>query len=313
MTSTLLVIFIIGFYFVYSGRDYHSRHVTKEKNSKIQQKDNKNRTISKEYSAKIKSPLQINKEPKIIKAFDGTTVDGSINFDENGNVLIDKDLKNLFDYFMIATGELTPNQMRQKLIDYAAENLTEKQLQQLLKIYDKYQAYLASQDSLDARMSNELSQAQRLAILSQYRKDFLGEEFAQAFFADEEAYAEFVLNNKTPDNENSEQQNDWLEAQNRATAYQDTVIENQNYAQSPDISAQEIYQNRVQQYGSEAANRLKTLDQQRQQWQNTVDDYFSQRQLIDSNQNSINLEQLDANYSPQELKRLQALWRIEHE
>lgn len=309
----MLVIILFSLYFIYQDKKPHSLEISQVKQSELTEVSDSIRHKRISEPTQQQTELVSENKPQVIASYTGSDVDGAINLDSNGNVIIDTDLKNLFDYFMIATGELSLAQMRQSLLNFAEKNLTIKQMQQLLKIYDKYAAYLASQKSLDARLNENLTQLQQLDILSQYRNDFLGEEMARAFFAEDEDYARFVLENKQVDEENSEKQGKWLEAENRATAYQDTLIENRRYEQSSHLTADEIYANRVQSYGQEAAERLTELDNQRQHWQEMVTDYFDMRQLIENQQTTVNLNQYESQYSSAELKRLRALWRIEHE
>jgi lipase chaperone LimK len=305
----VLVIILFALYFIYKDKKPHSLDISLAMQSEaIDSISNKRISVQTQYQIELVSE----QKPQVIASYTGSDVDGAINLDSNGNVIIDTDLKNLFDYFMIATGELSLTQIRHRLLDFANENLNTNQLQQLMKIYDKYADYLASQKSLDERLNKDLSQLQQLAILSQYRNDFLGEEMARAFFAEDEDYAQFLLENKQVDEANSERQGKWLEAENRATAYQDTLIENRRYQQSSNLTADEIYTNRVQSYGQEAAQRLTELDTQRQQWQEMVSRYFDMRQLIENQQTTVNLNQYESQYSESEIKRLRALWRVKH-
>ena len=309
----MLVIILFSLYFIYQDKKPHSLEISQVKLSELTEVSDSIRHKRISEPTQQQTELVSENKSQVIASYTGSDVDGAINLDSNGNVIIDTDLKNLFDYFMIATGELSLAQMRQSLLNFAEKNLTIKQMQQLLKIYDKYAAYLASQKSLDARLNENLTQLQQLNILSQYRNDFLGEEMARAFFAEDEDYARFVLENKQVDEENSEKQGKWLEAENRATAYQDTLIENRRYEQSNHLTTDEIYANRVQSYGQEAAERLTELDNQRQHWQKLVTNYFDMRQLIENQQTTVNLNQYESQYSSAELKRLRALWRIEHD
>ncbi len=230
---------------------------TKKDTISLVQTQTSARTAAEPTIAITKKPRQASKvetqnKAKIIQSYANTSIDGKINIDANGQVIIDTDLKNLFDYFMIATGELSLAEIRQELIKYAQQHLTTAQMQQLLAIYDKYQNYLASQNELDARMSADLSQQQRLQILAQFRQDLLGSEMAEAFFAEDEGYAAFVLNKKHLNDQSNgqaiEQQSQWLEAENRATQFQDTVLENKRLAAS-NLSSEEIQQLRIEKYG----------------------------------------------------------------
>ncbi|MBL4659235.1 MAG: hypothetical protein JKY19_02685 [Alcanivoracaceae bacterium] len=249
-------------------------------------------------------------DPEQIKSYAGSKPDGAVNLDAYGTVLIDQDLRRLFDYFFTAIGELSLQQIRNQLQSFAQEQLTQQQIQQVLLLFDKYHAYLSSADQFAAQLSSGLSQAERMAILSEFRFDTLGAEMSKAFFIDEENYINFLLANKHRQNndEFSDQQTNWLLAENNATAYQDTVIENRIFNDSQSISETDIHTHRVNEYGADAADRLAQLDVQRQQWKNTVDEYFSQRQLIATNQGNYSLQQLHDQYTSPEVRRLNALW-----
>ncbi|HHL32495.1 MAG TPA: hypothetical protein ENJ41_07895, partial [Oceanospirillales bacterium] len=246
-----------------------------------------------------------------IRSYAGSDVDGKININIHGKIITDIDLKRLFDYFLTATGELSLEEISSQLTQYAAQRLTKEQLQQLLGLFDRYQSYLTEAQQLTVLNDNKVSLQEKIWVLSALRTDALGKEMAQGFFADEENYMKFTLNDKQIDDELSEEEIQWLAAENRATEFQDTLLQNQQFQQSQTISKSDIQAIRTEQYGADTANRLAELDHQRQQWQTVVDDYFEQRSLIASGQTNMTLQQLHENYSRSETKRLKALWNIE--
>ena len=247
-----------------------------------------------------------------VNTYQGTQPDGDINLDENGNVIIDKDLKRLFDYYLSAIGELPLDQMRKYLQQFAAQELNPDQLQQLLNHFDQYHSYLERADKYFQQFADDLNLQDKMKLLSDYRLDTLGMKMSNAFFADEQGYIEFVLTEKNTD-ELAQQQLNWLEAENQATEFQDVVLENRVFNNSENISPEEVHQYRIEEYGQEAADRLSQLDQHRAQWQSVVDGYFQQRQNYDNQQTNLSLEQINANYTTQELRRLEALWRIKQQ
>ena len=247
-----------------------------------------------------------------VKTYQGTQPDGAIHIDENGNVIIDKDLKRLFDYYLTAIGELPLDQMRKYLQKLAGEELNPAQLQQLLSYFDQYHNYLTKADLFSQSMGDNLSLQEKMQLLSEFRSDSLGLTMAKAFFADEQDYIEFVMTEKNSDDLEA-QQKDWLQAENQATEFQDVVIENREFNKAENINTTEVNQYRVEKYGLEAANRLSQLDQQRAQWQSVVDDYFQQRKYIENQQGVFSLDQLNSHYTTQEIRRLEALWRIENQ
>ena len=248
----------------------------------------------------------------IVKSYQGSQPDGAIHLDTNGNVIVDKDLKRLFDYYLSAIGELPLDQMRKYLQQFAGEQLNSIQLQQLLMYFDQYHNYLNKADIFTQNIDDDLSLLDKMNLLSEFRTDVLGIEMAESFFADEQEYIEFVMTEKNS-NEWTQQQQEWLHAENQATKFQDVVLENRVFNNSENIDSVEIYKYRVEKYGQETANRLSQLDQQRAQWQTVVDDYFLQRQQIENQQSSLSIEQLKSNYTTQEIRRLEALWRINHQ
>lgn len=242
-----------------------------------------------------------------VQSYQGTQPDGAVHLDEYGNVVVDKDLKRIFDYYLSAMGELSLDQMRQFLIEYAGAQLSPEQLKQLLDYFNQYYSYLNKADVFSQNLGEDLSLEDKMRLLSGFRNDVLGSEMANAFFADEQDYINFVLSDKK-DDDLPEQQLLWLQKENQATEFHDVVIENQQFNLSGSINSDELYQYRINEYGQDAADRLSQLDQKRAQWQDTVNHYFEQR-----NKGSVSLEQLNSNYTPQEIRRLEALWRIDND
>lgn len=246
-----------------------------------------------------------------INSFKGSHVDGIINIDDYGIVIVDHDLKRLFDYFFTATGELTLIQIKDQIKLFANNQLNSSQLYQLLNVFDQYSKYLNSYEKFAQMLSADLSQAQRLALISIFRKDILGYEMAHSFFAEEESYIQFVLSDKqTQDGEWTDQQHNWLVSENNATAYLDTIDENDHFIESETLSTTQVYDYRTEQYGRQAAQRLALLDIEREQWQQIVSDYNQQRQMIETNQSDFTLVQLHDQYSDQDRRRLNGLWRV---
>ena len=270
-------------------------------------------TITPSINNAIKSAVVSDGEtqnlPTIVHSYAGSNPDGAVNLDDNGLVIVDVDLRRLFNYFLSASGELNQSQILQQLSVFTTAHLNPKQKQQVLQLFDKYRLYLVAVDQFAASLDSGLSQLEVMSLLSEMRVELLGDDMAQAFFNDQEKYLEFVTSHKNTDNAGfSEQQAQWLNSENNATLYLDTVIENNQYLQSSSITQAEIYSQRVEKYGKPAAQRLLQLDSQRQRWQATVDDYFVQRQLLNTDINDVLM--LNSRYTIQDSRRLQALWRI---
>jgi lipase chaperone LimK len=278
-----------------------------ESNKSLQQPSGATEASNRTQPSINNNPVQSQQE---IRSYAGSKPDGKISINARGTIITDIDLKRLFDYFLTATGELSLDEITLQLSQYATGQLNGEQLQQLLGLFDRYQSYLTDAQQLSTLTGDDISLQEKMWMLSALRTDALGEEMAQAFFADEENYINFTLNDKQIDDELSEQEIQWLAAENRATEFQDTLLQNQQFQQQA-LTKNDIQAIRTEQYGRDAANRLAELDTQRAQWQAVVDGYFEQRQLIESAQVSTTLQQLHENYSNLESKRLNSLWNIE--
>jgi lipase chaperone LimK len=307
LTLLVTVFFVSAIY--YFQKDDEKNHPTKLTASSIEEPEETQETVVELKVGNINRELT--NPQNLVKTYDGSQPDGAIHLDANGKVIIDKDLKRLFDYYLSAIGELPLDQMRKYLQQFASEQLNPDQLQQLLDYFDQYHNYLNKADLFAESIGDDLSMQEKMKLLSEFRTESLGIEMAEAFFGSEQQYIEFVMTEKNSE-EWTAQQQQWLQAENQATEFQDVVLENQEFANTENLNSTEVYQYRVEEYGQEAADRLSQLDQQRAQWQTVVDSYFQQRQQIENQQGSISIEQLNSNYTPQDMRRLEALWRIDN-
>jgi lipase chaperone LimK len=304
---TTVLLFIAFYFFQNKNSQIVSSRITP---SPIQSQENRLEKIHKiEKSHAVLVNQNLIPPTNIVKSYQGSQPDGAIHLDVNGDVIMDKDLKRLFDYYLSAIGELPLDQMRKYLQQLAVQKLNAEQLQQLLEYFDKYQNYLTKADEFSQSIGDILSLQEKMKLLSEYRKNRLGIEMAKAFFADEQDYINFVMTDKNND-EMAEKKIDWLQAENKATEFQDVVIENREFSNAENINSTEIDQYRLEKYGQETAERLSQLDQQRAQWKTVVDEYFKKRKQVENQQGTFSLEQLNSNYTPQEIRRLEALWRI---
>lgn len=128
-----------------------------------------------------------------VRSLKGTQIHGDLPIDENGNLIIDKSAKQLFDYFLNLSGEVPRAeliaQMKQGIANYLAEPAQSQALELL-------QNYLDYQTALQAEINNGLYQVTpgnlddleaTYQTRSQLRSFHLGNEAASAFFGEEEA------------------------------------------------------------------------------------------------------------------------------
>lgn len=241
----------------------------------------------------------------------GSSPDGAVNITEYGDVQLDKDLHRLFDYYLSMTGEQPIEDIRSLMLNTASDILSFEQLAQLRNHFDRYIDYLKSaEDHADNNLemldlTDGLSQ---LEAISQLRRELLGDDMADAFFAEEESYAKHMMQMQLIGESDApeEQQIKWLNNEDQATAYQDVLIENQQFNDSQ-VNASERMEIRTAAYGEAVAQQLAQLDDSQQQWQTTVNHYIETRSRLQNNSPALN--QFEQNYTPTELKRLQAYYR----
>ncbi|MCX7554131.1 lipase secretion chaperone [Marinicella sp. S1101] len=239
---------------------------------------------------------------KALSSLYGSQPDGAVNLDANGQVIADDDLHRLFDYYLSAQGETSLQQIKHRLLTVSGDFLSLDQLEQVRDLFDAYVNYLSEADRLSSTLSPDLSLQDRLDAIHSHRIEVLGAELTDAFFADEHAYAMWVIQLDSGElNQLTKQQQHWLNQENNATAYQDVWLENQALSQAG-VSQQDRLILRSSNYGQEVALRLAELDQQQQQWQQTVSHYISQRTALQGDHNQI--AQLDQQYDDRTLLRL---------
>ncbi len=226
----------------------------------------------------------------------GTEVDGRLQVDANGNLLINDQLRHLFDYYLSANGEETPEQTQERVRQYLNQQLVDPARAQALAIFEHYLSYLQAVaeleqdfpvlDDLDALWAREEA-VQRL------RASLFDPAVHEAFFAGEEVYNRFTLERLainrnpalSPDQRAAE-----IEAlrENLPEALQQLLVPqlHQDLRQQTRVlteqngSAADIRDLRLSLVGPEATARLEALDQQRAVWQARVSDFNRERDAI---------------------------------
>ncbi|PSF14555.1 lipase secretion chaperone [Marinobacter shengliensis] len=133
----------------------------------------------------------------------GTDIDGVLQADDNGQLVVNLEVRDFFDYFLSTVGEVSPETAIGQIQQMARQHLPEPAAQQALALLDQYLAY--KQASLEV-MQTELDPARQhepayqlsalgnaLAQLKGLRQQTFAPDAHQAFFGMEEAYSEYTL------------------------------------------------------------------------------------------------------------------------
>jgi len=219
-------------------------------------------------------------------------VDGGVHFDANGRPRADRDLRRLFDYFLARTGERAPEQVRADLLAYLRDvlGLDAAAQAQLLAWYDVY----LDTGRAAAVLSRSGNLADDLARLHALHRERLGETLAQAWFGEEDDYADRTAQRLAIGHDDSllpaqreeklaqlDQSLDPAQRENlhASTDFQLAVAQSEQFS-ADHADVQTRHAERVALWGEDAARRLDALDQANQDWQRRLDDYSRRRDAV---------------------------------
>lgn len=133
----------------------------------------------------------------------GTDIDGNLAVDGQGNLILDLNVKDFFDYFLSAVGEVTPEQAIEQIQQQASLRVPPNAVEQAMGLLEDYLAYQQAMQSLMAEpIPPEKQQdygyyaevmARTFEQLKVLRRQFFSPEAADAFFALEETYSEYAV------------------------------------------------------------------------------------------------------------------------
>jgi lipase chaperone LimK len=230
-------------------------------------------------------------------SFRGTEVDGRFEVDASGNLIINEEVRHLFDYFLAAIGEEPLERTIERLRDYIDATLeapARGQAQALLDQYLDYKQQLAQLEQDLPQLATLDGLRSREAAVQALRARVFSAEAHQAFFAREEGFNRFSLERLAI------RQNSVLDDADRAAAIDQLraalpeelqvhvlpqlqqELRVQTKQLGPDATPEKIRQLRQQLVGAEATSRLEALDVQRQQWRQRLQSYVNEKQRLEA-------------------------------
>ncbi len=250
----------------------------------------------------------------------GAEIDGAVNLDGDGNVLIDLELRRLFDHVLSSAGELSIDAIRALLAERLKQLTTPRAAAQALEIFERYLRYLREAHSAGPRLEG-LALDARLEALRELRRSVLGEPMAEAFFGMEERYQAHTLAVRDLDpglapEERARREQALIEqlpAELRAPIleHQRTQADLQDAAAiaSAAVGADERYALRRERFGEAAAARMELLDRELATWQSRVQAYQQQRQQLGADDPAL-ARYLREHFSEPEQRRILSLEAI---
>lgn len=239
-------------------------------------------------------------------SFAGTQIDGRLQTDLSGNLIIDGNVRRVFDYFLAAIGEESVEASVTRLGRYIEEQLpqpAEGQALQVLSQYLDYKRQLLALEKSHAQRADIDAMRERLRAVHQLRAGIFSEQVHQAFFALDEAADSFTLErlairrDPTLDATAKGAAIDKLQGSlpaelldTLAPQLQTELHEQTQTLQANGATPSEIRQLRQQLAGNVATARLENLDRKRRDWQRRIENYREEKVRI---QNSRGLGEID--------------------
>lgn len=226
----------------------------------------------------------------------------SVTVDDQGRLIINRDLRNVFDYFLTTIGEEPVDTIIARIRAYLRNILKGKpaadQADQILTSYINYKRALLSlppSPAQENRKTMDLDAYQRqLDQTAQLRRQYLSAEVIQAFFGEEDAYDQYTLarlrlmQDAGLSQAARDQQIASLEQQLPASIQEHLkqarqlkgLQDIQESCSKRNCSASELHDERVAMVGAEATTRLEKLDQDTASWDARISSWLNQRASI---------------------------------
>lgn len=151
---------------------------------------------------RYRTPSSLGDKP-FASSLAGTHIDGSLQADSSGNLVVNLETRDFFDYFLNTVGEVSPERSLAEIERLARENLPPQAAEQALVLLDQYLTYkesalaLGSQNLDPSRQHDPQYQLQMLkgalTDLKQLRRNSFDANTRDAFFGLEEAYGDYTL------------------------------------------------------------------------------------------------------------------------
>lgn len=132
-----------------------------------------------------------------------TDIDGKLTVDENGNLIFALEVKDFFDYFLSAVGEVSLDEAIAQISHQAGLRLPSNAVEQVMTLLESYIAYqYAMQDTMNVPLLDEKKNdykyysevmASTFEEIKQLRRTYFSPEAADAFFAMEERFSEYSV------------------------------------------------------------------------------------------------------------------------
>jgi len=220
-----------------------------------------------------------------------------IRVDDSNRLMVNEQTKDCFEYFITQYGEKTIDQIKTDFLAYSKASYKEPVLSQLSDLWSRYVDYRGKLGDLQSPTADKDSAQYYQQIVNNtqsLRKKFFSDYEIQGLFGTQDIYDQYtldrmdVMNNKnlsaTEKAEKLKQlfnqlPEDWKENLQQISQLED-LRKLTSEIKARGGSAEELHQMRTNLVGAEATQRLETLDVQRSDWKNKVNQYLAERDTI---------------------------------
>ncbi|HET9240171.1 MAG TPA: lipase secretion chaperone [Oligoflexus sp.] len=264
-------------------------------------------------------------------SLEGTDVNGGIRVDDKGRIILHRDVRRLFDYYLSLRGRMDNESIRALLRQHLEASQPGTVVQEALALFDQYVALInAEAKYAEEWTERDLKASEQVASVLEerrnLRREYLGDALSEAFYQDQEQYEAFQLERmkiSTNPDLNEAEKKAALDAAESLLSPQQREIRKQTFAwldikqlarqpiESLDAEGADAIRQR---FGDNALDRLAAVEQERQSWEQKREDWLAEKARLSARPDLSEGEkkaQLEAygqsHLDPGELRRMQAL------
>jgi lipase chaperone LimK len=261
----------------------------------------------------------------------GTDVNGGLRVDNQGRIVLHRDLRRLFDYYLSLRGRMEAEAIRALLRQHLEAQHDAPVVIQAMELFDRYLGLIDAETKLteewtarDLNVSNQVEEI--LAERRHLRREQLGDAMAEAFYQDQEQYEAYQLERmkiSTNPQLTAEQKKAELEAAEAMLTPEQREIRRQTFAwldikshtrQSTaalDADAAEAIRQR---FGDEALDRLAIAEEEQKSWEQKRAAWLAEKSRLAARTDLTEAEKKDfllefgrSQLDPADLRRMLAL------
>ncbi|MCP5161170.1 MAG: hypothetical protein H6999_09975 [Hahellaceae bacterium] len=237
---------------------------------------------------------------------EGTEIDGVLEVDESGNLKVTLGVRDFFDYFLSAVGELSPEEAIQEIQNQLSRRLPPAaalQAMQLLNDYLEYQKHMASLMARQLIPSDQQNYGYYAQVMEEtfsevraLRRQYLSPAAVEAFFSLEETYSEYAVQTIKiqADQQSSEHEKEiqlaalnaqmpaYMKAQADASRERAELATNAQSMFNQGWSSESVRSLLQNHFSNEEVDQMLSFYEHENAWQQRLQQYLTRKQTLDA-------------------------------